>query len=213
MKKLTLVFTLLLCALFTNAKDNTAYINAMKTQIETFNNSKSQEELQASANAFERIAQKETTEWLPLYYAAHAYIKMGFNNTLSLEEKDSYYDKAIALIEKAGEISPNNSEITALKGYALMGKLSADSANRGQTMSPLVMQAFGQAMQQNPENPRPLVLMAQMEYGMAQFFGSSTEKACGMANQSLALFEAEAAEGINPTWGAGQAEAIVSQCN
>ncbi|QSE98787.1 tetratricopeptide repeat protein [Fulvivirga lutea] len=212
MKKLTLILTLLVGALFTNAKDKSAYINAMQDQIETFKGSKSQEELQASANAFERIAQKENEEWLPLYYAAHAYIKIGFNNTLSLDERDSYFDKAIALIEKAGEISPNNSELTALKGFALMGKLSADPANRGQTMSPLVMQTFGQAMQQNPENPRALVLMAQMEFGMAQFFGNGTEKACGMANGSLALFEAEASEGINPTWGAGQAQALLSKC-
>ncbi|MEQ8244331.1 MAG: hypothetical protein RLO12_23080 [Fulvivirga sp.] len=212
MKKLTLAFTLLLCAFLTKAMDNTAYINAMKSQIEIFNAAQSKEELQASANAFERIAQKETTEWLPLYYAAYAYIKIGFNNSLSLDERDSYFDKAVSMIEKGGEISANNSELTALKGYALMGKLSADSANRGQTLSPIVMQTFGQAIQQNPENPRALLLMAQMEFGMAQFFGNGTEKACGMANQSLALFDAESSEGINPTWGSGQAQSMISKC-
>jgi len=212
MKKLILSIALIFTVALVQANDSSAYIKVMKAKIEQFNKSQSLEDLQASANAFERIAQKETTEWLPLYYAAFGYVKMGFNKTLSIDQKDTYLNKAINLVENAEEISPNNSELTALKGYALMGKLTADAANRGQTLSPQVMQTFGKAIQQNPENPRALYLMAQMEYGMAQFFGSGTEKACAMNQQSISLFEKNNSEGIMPSWGLGGAKAMLSMC-
>ncbi|HAZ26352.1 MAG TPA: hypothetical protein DCY95_18715, partial [Algoriphagus sp.] len=80
-------------------------------------------------------------------------------------------------IDKAEKLAPANSEVTALKGYAIMGKISLDPASRGQNLSPQAMQLFGKAINLDRENPRALYLMAQMEYGMAQFFGSGTDKA------------------------------------
>ena len=58
--------------------------------------------------------------------------------------------------------------------------------------------------------------MAQMEYGMAQFFGSGTDKACGLAKQSLAIFngqdETALKAAVQPTWGKNQAERLVGKC-
>jgi hypothetical protein len=90
--------------------------------------------------------------------------------------KDQYFDQAMELVNKADKIAPNNSEITALKGYVIMGKLSVDPMSRGQEMSPLAMQTFGKAIALDKENPRATTLMAQMELGMSQFFGSGPVK-------------------------------------
>jgi len=212
MKNLLIVLALILTINTTNANDSTAYYNALSAQIELLNKSKTVSEYQTVANAFERIAQKETSEWLPNYYAALSYLRAGFQNNQTLAEKDNYFDKAISLIDQAEEISPNNSELVALRGYALMGKLSADAANRGQSMSSKVMQLFGKAIQLNPENPRALYLMAQMEYGMSQFFGTGTEKACGMAKQSLTLFDQNQEVSINPNWGQAGAKEMAGRC-
>jgi tetratricopeptide (TPR) repeat protein len=194
------------------AVSNEAYVKIMKAKIEVLSSTNTVEDYQQLANEFERISQKEATEWLPLYYTAFCYVNMGFRSSTGLETKDSYFNKAEALLQKAEKLSANNSEITALKGYTIMGKLSADAANRGQTMSPLAMQLFGQAIQQNPENPRALFLMAQMEYGMAQFFGSTTEKACDMAKQSVMLYERTTEAGIQPNWGVNGAKEMATSC-
>ena len=212
MKSLFLSSLLMFSLFIASANTNEAYVKAMKAKIEQLHPGKSITDLQELANAFERIAQKETTEWLPLYYAAHSYIIMGFDGSLALEDKDTYLNKAIGLIEDAEKLSVNNSELTALKGYAIMGKLTADAANRGQSLSPQVMQTLGKAIQQSPENPRALYLMAQMEYGMAQFFGNGTEKACAMNQQSITLFEQEETEGIMPSWGQKAAISMAARC-
>lgn len=212
MKKI--IFTLALLVLFVSASLSAGnpYEKAMKAQLVLLDSAETIEEYQAVANSFERIAQKESTEWLPLYYAAYSYINMGFDKSLKLHQKDTYFNKAEELLKKADAVSSNNSEITALHGYAVMAKLAADPAGRGQSLSPVAMQLFGKAIQQNNENPRALFLMAQMEYGMAQFFGSGTEKACAMAQQSVALYAKDTVEGITPQWGAEMAEQMTAQC-
>ncbi len=41
----------------------------------------------------------------------------------------------------------------------------------------------------NPENPRALALMAQMQFGTAQFFNQPTTDACNTLNQALQKFD------------------------
>ncbi|GMQ25441.1 hypothetical protein Aoki45_21230 [Algoriphagus sp. oki45] len=208
------VFTLLLSYLLVlPAMAQNSYENAMKTQIQAMQQIRTLEESQAVSNAFLRIAEVKKEEWLPLYYAAYVQTNAAFRFEVN---KDQYLDQAMGLAKKAGGLSPNNSEITALEGFILMGKVSVDPANRGQSLSPQVMQLYGKAIALNRENPRATTLMAQMEFGMAQFFGSGPEKACGLARVGLELFAKEEAQVdenyLMPTWGKNQAEQVASQC-
>lgn len=208
------VLTLLLSYLLVfPALAQNSYENAMKTQIQAMQQIRTLEESQAVSNAFLRIAEVKNEEWLPLYYAAYVQTNAAFRFEVN---KDQYLDQAMELAKKAGGLSPNNSEITALEGFILMGKVSVDPANRGQSLSPQVMQLYGKAISQNRENPRATTLMAQMELGMAQFFGSGPEKACGLARVGLDLFAKEESKVdenyLMPTWGKTQAEQVASQC-
>jgi hypothetical protein len=141
---------------------------------------------------------------------------MAFETEGSIDEKDALFAQAKKHAGKAAAISPSNSEIVALQGYILLGELSADPNSRGQNLSPIVMQTFGKAIDLNRQNPRALFLMAQMEYGMARFFGQGPEKACGLVRASLELFEKEAGESsessLNPTWGQKGAEEMMGLC-
>ena len=90
------------------------------------------------------------------------------------------------------------------------------SANRGQNLTPEAMQLFGKAIALDRENPRAVLLMAQMELGMAQFFGSGPEKACGMARMGSDLLQKEKGK-INesyilPTWGERMASQFEKVC-
>jgi hypothetical protein len=52
-----------------------------------------------------------------------------------------------------------------------------------------------------------------MQYGTAQFFGSSTVEACGTVDKSLQKFETFKAENVlAPQWGKQLAESLKSQC-
>lgn len=214
MKNLVSTLVLFVCFLSQGFGFDPAYEKAMLKQLDAMRQVESREKGIEVSNGFMRIAEANATEWLPLYYAALVEIESAFRFE---GEKDATFDQAISKIKRAEKLSPGNSELTALHGYALMGKLSLDPASRGQQLSPQVMQLFGTAIAQDRENPRAVILMAQMEQGMAQFFGNGPEKACGMARISLELFEKEKVKIDNnyilPTWGEGAAKELYSACN
>lgn len=216
MKKSITTLVLILASFVSLFAANDAYLRAMQKELANFRNAKSVDDLKKSANAFARIAEMNTSEWLPDYYAALTYANMGFRSQGSLAEKDEFYAQAKKHIQKADAVSPNNSEIVAMQGFITMGELAADPQSRGQHLSGEAMQLFGKAISLNRQNPRALVMMAQMEYGMAQFFGQGPEKACGLLNSGLELFakeEASRQEGsIEPRWGKEMAEEMKENC-
>jgi tetratricopeptide (TPR) repeat protein len=214
MKKLSTTLALAFAFIFSALCADPAFENAMKTQLAAMKTIQTLEESQAVTNAFLRIAEAKPEEWLPLYYAAYLQTTAVFRFEV---DKDQYLDQAMTLVEKAEKIAVDNSEVTAMKGYVVMGKISLDPASRGQSLSPQAMQLFGKAINLDRENPRALMLMSQMEQGMAQFFGQGPEKACGLARNAIALYSKEESK-INenyllPTWGKNQAEQVVSTCN
>ena len=76
------------------------------------------------------------------------------------------------------------------------------------------MQTLGKALSMNPENPRALSLMAQMQYGTAQFFKSSTEEACATGRKAVEKFESYKNDNVlAPLWGKESALAFVKRCN
>lgn len=216
MKNSILTIALLLASMVSIVASNDAYVQAMQKELTKMRSAASVEDLKKSANAFARIAEMNTSEWLPDYYAALTYANMGFRSQGSLAEKDEFYAQAKKHIQKADAVSPNNSEIVAMQGFITMGELAADPQSRGQHLSGEAMQLFGKAISLNRQNPRALVMMAQMEYGMAQFFGQGPEKACGLLNSGLELFSKEEAsrqEGsIEPRWGKEMAEEMKQMC-
>lgn len=213
MKKYILIFALsFICIHVVNASDPT-FEKAMSKQIQAMATIQTLEESQKVSNSFLRIFEAQPEEWLPLYYASLLQIESAFRFDIN---KDQAFDQALEYIEKAKKIAHENSELTALEGYAVMGKLSVDPANRGQNLTPEAMQLFGKAIALDRENPRAVLLMAQMELGMAQFFGSGPEKACGMARMGSDLLQKEKGK-INesyilPTWGERMASQFEKVC-
>lgn len=215
MKKYTIIIAILILSIQISFASDPAYQKAMGKHLEKMEAAKTVEQLRDAANGFNRIAEMNKEEWLPNYYAALALINAGFK-TEGLKEKDALYNEAKTHIEKAIKAHGENSELVALKGYALMAELSADPGSRGQSMSAEVMNTFGLALSLAPKNPRAMILMAQMEFGMAQFFGQGSKKACGMAQNSLQLFEQEESKELDatqtPVWGKQVAESMAKQC-
>jgi tetratricopeptide (TPR) repeat protein len=216
MKNLSLTIAFIFCVALSTFAQDSAYQKAMKKEIARLNEADSLNEFQQSANAFARIIQLNPNEWQPYYYNALALIYQGLDNSLSLTKKDEALAKAVELIKKAEAISPNNSEIITLEGFKIMAEVSADPVSRGQSLSGTVLSTFGKAMKIDPQNPRAALLMGQMEFGMAKFFHSGTEKACGLVKQSQAIFAAQDDEALKeklaPTWGRPLADQSAKAC-
>jgi hypothetical protein len=214
MKKYILTIALSIIWITLASASNSAFEEAMVKQLQSKRTIQTPEEAQDVVNGFMRIAGANEEEWLPLYYAALTKTETAFRFEVN---KDEYFDQALEIAKNAAEISPNNSEITALHGYILMGKVSIDPGSRGQSLSPQVMELFGKAIGLDRTNPRAVSLMSQMELGMSKFFGSGPEKACGMARMSMELYQKEEAKTsetyILPTWGKNQMVELMKNCN
>ena len=215
MKKMNIIPLLLALLAFSISKSfaNDKYAENMLKNIDSVYRSKSITGLQQAVNAFERIGEAEKTKWEPFYYAAFGYVMMA-NKEKDVTLKDNYLDQALDATKKGLALQPNESELVAMEGFIHMIRVTVDPASRGQKYSGLAFQTFGKAVTMNPENPRALMLLAQMQYGTAQFFGSSTAEACATLTKSLEKFSTFKSDNpLAPQWGKGMAEGLKSNCH
>ncbi len=188
------------------------YLQQMAKNIEMVYNAKTNDELQQGINALERIASFEKTKWEPYYYIAFGYVMMANREQLAVK-KDAFLDQAAAGIERATALNENESEISVLEGFVNMIRVTVDPTTRGQKYSGLAFQSYQKALVLNPENPRALAMLAQMQYGSAQFFGSSTAEACSTAKKALEKFETfKSDNALAPQWGKETTKGLLSQC-
>lgn len=177
------------------------YLQAMQKNIEQVYKAQTAEELQKAVNSFDRIANVEKTKWEPLYYSAFGNVMLATREG-DKAKKDQYLDLAWSAIEKAKTIQADNSELIAMEGFVHMIRVTVDPATRGQQYSSKAYEAYNRALAVDANNPRALALLAQMEFGTAQFFGSSTEGACTTANKAIEKFENFKSENpLAPMWG------------
>lgn len=210
--KTTTLFLLLFISISTLANDE-KYFEQMGKQIQAVYTAKSLEEYQQAINALDRIGNAEKTKWEPFYYSAFGNIMIAAN-LVEGSKKDSYLDQALAAITKGKELAPSESELVALEGFVHMIRITADPATRGQQYSGLAMQTFGKALGMNPNNPRAMSLMAQMQLGTARFFNQPPTEACETARMAATIFESatESENSLAPRWGKEMNLEIVKSC-
>jgi tetratricopeptide (TPR) repeat protein len=189
------------------------YFEQMGKQIQAVYTAKTLDEYQQAVNALDRIAGAEKTKWEPYYYSAFGSIMMATNEQ-EPSKKDGYLDQALAAIEKGKSIAAGESELVALEGFVHTIRLTVDPASRGQQYSGLAMQTFGKALGLNPNNPRAMSLMAQMQFGTAQFFNQQPTEACETARKALALFDSalKSANPLAPQWGKEMTAGLIQKC-
>lgn len=197
-----------------SAETNSTYVKAMQAAIKALFQSETLEEFNASANTFERIGLAEEKEWHPHYYLALSRIMISTQN-ISPEDVDRYLDQAQAAIKIAIDRHPQpNSEITSLQGFVHMLRIPVDPATRGPQYSGFAMQEFQKAVALDQENPRALYLLANMQMGTAQFFGSGITEACATLDRSIQLFEHQQTpeNTLDPVWGEEWALELKKRC-
>jgi hypothetical protein len=188
------------------------FVEAMQKNIRAIYEARSTPAYQEVVNSLERIAAVEKTRWEPLYYIAFGNIMMA-NVEQDGSKKDQYLDRAMENVSKAKAISPGEAELVALEGFIHMIRVSVDPQSRGMTHAPLAMQTFGRALGMEPGNPRALAMMAQMQFGTAQFFGSPATEACETNKKALESFASYENENVlAPSWGRGMAEQLSERC-
>ena len=208
--RLLVLLTLVLPATVLAADDK--YTETMQKNINIVYTAAAPAELQNAVNTLERVGAAEKSKWEPFYYASFGYVMMA-NKESDATRKDTYLDQAAAALAKAQALRPDDSEIVAMEGFIHMIRINVDPASRGQQYSGLATQSFRKAISLNPENPRALALLSQMQFGTAAFFGSPTTEACATNAQALEKFETfKSSDALAPRWGKGMAESLKEKC-
>jgi tetratricopeptide (TPR) repeat protein len=211
MKKIVLILTLAISALNLNAQ-KAEYYQAMGQNLQKLGDAKTQADFQNVANQFELIANKEKSEWLPLYYAAQSTILMVYKG----EEKDkidSYLDYAQKFIDKALVISENESEIHVLQGFLYQARIGVSPMSRGQKYVALAQASFEKAKALNPENPRVYYLMALNVFNTPKMFGGGKKNALPLFLQAKQKFDTfKPASLVLPNWGAKHNQEMIDKC-
>jgi len=215
MKNLTKSFTLMLVIFSFNSfaqTNNQKFQTGVKKGLDMLIAAQSSEDFLKTSNYFERVAQAETKEWLPPYYAAYGNLLAG----LMINDKaiqDQYFDKALLEIDQANLLSAENSEIYALKGYIQFMKMSVDPQARLSFMAASAT-SLGKAKTLDPENPRIYLINGQNTFYTPEAFGGGKIKAKPILENAVAKFAIFRPDSeIAPTWGSERAKALLAQCN
>jgi hypothetical protein len=195
-----------------SAIGNDKFEKAMSENISKVYASKTIDDYQLAINNLTRIAEAEKDRWEPQYYITYSYIMIAFQEPESTK-KDEWLVYAQDHLDKALAIDAKEVELITLQGFIYTAKLTVDPASRGAQYSALSMQKFGEAVSIDPNNPRALLLLGQMQYGTAQFMGSGVEQACQTISKAVEKFESfEPSSQISPAWGKELAFSQQQQC-
>lgn len=161
---------------------------------------------------FERIAQAEEDNWIPFYHAANTLIISAFQEK-DPSKREASLEKAKIIIDKAQDISRNNSELVTLEGLLYTGYVAMNPEVYGMQYSGKIMQLHAKAIELDENNPRAHMNYIEYEYGTARFFGSDLAPYCDKMQKIIAKFDAqEISEPFAPSRGKEHAENFVSKC-
>jgi hypothetical protein len=208
----SLAFVLAISA-SSHATENERFMQAMGETIAQMGQAKDVGTLQEAANKFERIANSETTEWLPNYYAALSYTLLAMRQQ-EASKIDLMLDKADTFIEKLEkQTTATADEVEVLKAQVAMMRVAVDGPARWAKYGAIFEAAIAKAKGINAQNPRAYALKAMMIFNTPVQFGGGADKACPeieVATQKFANFKPASA--IAPNWGVEQVEQMKKAC-
>ena len=197
MKTLFLTLLVMVSAITLNAGK---YETVMKANIDKMYQTSSSDELEALASLFFRIGEAEKNKWIPYYYSSYSYVSITFSISEDTKETDRQLDKAQEMLDKALELSPNESELYVLQG--LIHSMRITSPTRGMKYSMLSNEALSRAEKLNPDNPRLWFCKAQNLFYTPSMFGGGAEKALPLYEKADRLFKAfQPPHELWPAWG------------
>lgn len=184
------------------------YIEAMKTNLTKFGEAKTNDELVAVANTFERIGNAEKTQWLPYYYSGLSLIRGAMtDNTI---DKDKTADKAAELINKI-EALDKNSEVYVLKYMNATLRMLVNPMQRWQTNGVEAETAYQQGIAIDANNPRLYFLKAMSVMNTPAQFGGGYDKAKPLLEKAVEMGSKANENPLYPSWGAAESKAILEE--
>ncbi len=186
--------------------------DAMTKALAGFDTIQSADGMMDLANKFERIALAEKNQWLPYYYSGlcRATASFMYNDVTRIDALMEVAEKHAGL---ADSLSPSNSEVLTLRSMILGARIMVDPMTRGQQYGMQSMMLLQQAMNLDPNNPRPYYLMGQSLFYTPPQFGGGQAAGCNLLQTAKTKYAGfTPASPLHPTWGEEQVDQALKQC-
>ncbi|MET3034609.1 hypothetical protein ABXT08_00775 [Chryseobacterium sp. NRRL B-14859] len=212
MKKYILSFALAFISFTAFAQ--TDYEKIMTEKIAKIETSKTPEDFQTLANDFQRIGSKESSQWLPAYYAALASVQKGrvLMRTGNMQEMDAIASQAEKYLATAQNLAgADNAEIHLLRKMAFSLRMMVNPQQRYMTDGMRAAEELNVAEKLDPANPRIALIKAEDTYFTPEQYGGSKTKGIEQFKDALAKFNAyKPKTALDPNWGKAEAEYFIS---
>lgn len=208
MKKYILSFALVLMSLTAFAQ--TDYEKIMAEKIAKIETCKTPEDFQTLSNDFQRIGSKESSQWLPQYYAAFSQIQKGRvmmrnGNTQDLDGVAAQAEKYLGTAQSLA--GADNAEIHLLKKMAYSLRMMVNPQQRFMTDGARASEELSRAEKLDPSNPRITLIKAEDVYFTPEQYGGSKSKGKEMFKDAVSKFNVyKPKTALDPNWGRGEAE-------
>lgn len=187
------------------------YNEAMVETISKLNQAHNAEELVSLSNAFDRIGEKESSKWLPFYYASYSNLSvLFFESNLTIEEKEMYLKQAQTELDKAAKITNQESEIYILQAFIY--QMSITNPSLGRKYSALANESLAKSQILNPNNPRYFYLKGTGLLHTPEQYGGGKTVAKPLFQKAKELFELQQDNTLLPTWGKQHNRIMLQQC-
>lgn len=188
------------------------YTEVMQQNIEKMYQAQTAQELSAISGAFYRVAQKESNEWLPLYYSAYSLVRIAFFSK-DRDEIDKHLDVAQSYVDKLFIAKPRESEVYALQ--ALLYSMRISGAMSGMKYSSLSNEELDKAEKLNKNNPRIYYCRGNNVFHTPAMFGGGKAKAKPLFEKAMELYESEGPQqtAFWPSWDKWHTKKMLEQCN
>ncbi|MGH1518575.1 hypothetical protein [Chryseobacterium sp. JK1] len=212
MKKYLLSFALAFMSLTAFAQAD--YEKIMTEKIAKIETCKTPEDFQTLANDFQRIGSKESSQWLPQYYAAFSQIQKGRimmrnGNTQDLDGVAAQAEKYLGMAQNLA--GADNAEVHLLRKMAYSLRMMVNPQQRFMTDGARAAEELNVADKLDPANPRVALIKAEDTYFTPEQFGGSKTKGVEQFKAALAKFNAyKPKTAIDPNWGKAEAEYFIS---
>ncbi|KFF09243.1 hypothetical protein [Chryseobacterium luteum] len=212
MRKYLLSFALAFMSLTAFAQAD--YEKIMAEKIAKTETSKTAEEFQTLTNDFQRIGSKESSKWLPPYYAAFSQIQKGrlLMRKGNMQELDEIAGQADKYLSSAQNLAgADNAEIHLLRKMAASLRMMVNPAQRYMTDGAKATEELDIAEKLDPSNPRVALIKAEDIYFTPEQYGGSKTKGMEMSKEALAKFNAyKPKTTLDPNWGRTELEYFIS---
>lgn len=208
MKKYILSFALVLMSLTAFAQSD--YEKIMSDKVAKIKTCKTPEDFQTLTNDFQRIGSKESSQWLPPYYAAFTQIQKGRvmmrnGNTQDLDGVAAQAEKFLGSAQNLA--GADNAEIHLLKKMTYSLRMMVSPQQRYMTDGARATEELIRAEKLDPLNPRIALIKAEDTYFTPEQFGGSKTKGIEMFKAAVAKFNSyKPKTTLDPNWGKAEAE-------